>query len=549
MERKIRAWNKVSFKMIALIAISIIVVVVTMLVVIIPKTEEQLKDADMNTLLVAANAYGERFEKSGDLDYFSDFTVPNVDGSYAYVVDSDGIMLMHPTESKIGEQVTNNVILDVVSKLNDGETVEPSVASYEFEGSTKFAAYYVTSQNDVVVIAGNADTIMADVQSLANSLIISGIILLVIALAVAGLLTYFMANSISKMIQKISTLVDLDLSSEPNSKYRHSDLGKAQLGLDKLQKELREVIGKIKEVAEITKKSTTQLDRDMHDINNCATNNSANSEEIAASMQEITATFQNMTNDAGDIDQLLQEIQKVVRSQYQESLSSKEHALGIYDQVVESKVSAEAEITSLKQQISIAVEKTEIIHEVDNMTNEIKEIAAQTNLLALNANIEAARAGEAGRGFAVVADEIKKLSDESAKTAGEIEHTIIDLRGVIEDITKALQSSSEMLEIGVKGSMDQLIEVSLEYKNSAENQEKALSDTDSSVSSVGEKTELITRAIVDMSQVIEQQAAGVSGIAEENERTVSLVSSGSERVEEVRQDFEQLSKGVEQFKL
>jgi methyl-accepting chemotaxis protein len=70
----------------------------------------------------------------------------------------------------------------------------------------------------------------------------------------------------------------------------------------------------------------------------------------------------------------------------------------------------------------------ESMDSINAFLTSIAAIAEQTNLLALNAAIEAARAGESGRGFAVVADEIRKLSDESNKTAEEISEIVSPLK-------------------------------------------------------------------------------------------------------------------------
>ena len=77
---------------------------------------------------------------------------------------------------------------------------------------------------------------------------------------------------------------------------------------------------------------------------------------------------------------------------------------------------------------------------VGDFVEAVSRIARQTNLLALNAAIEAARAGEHGRGFAVVAEEVRKLAEESGRSAKAIVVTITEVR---ERIASAVHSMTE----------------------------------------------------------------------------------------------------------
>ena len=89
-------------------------------------------------------------------------------------------------------------------------------------------------------------------------------------------------------------------------------------------------------------------------------------------------------------------------------------------------------ITILKENVLAIAERimqlTEQTAQISTVSELVADIANQTNILALNATVEAARAGEQGKGFSVVAQEVRKLADQSKKSAEKINALIRDIQ-------------------------------------------------------------------------------------------------------------------------
>ena len=81
--------------------------------------------------------------------------------------------------------------------------------------------------------------------------------------------------------------------------------------------------------------------------------------------------------------------------------------------------------------------------EIGKLVDGITRIASQTDLLALNAAIEAARAGQHGLGFRVVAGEVRKLAEQSARSAEEVRTRVRATQDQITRVVEAMQQGRE----------------------------------------------------------------------------------------------------------
>jgi len=155
--------------------------------------------------------------------------------------------------------------------------------------------------------------------------------------------------------------------------------------------------------------------------------------------------------------------------------------------------------------------------EVGQIVEVITKLSQQTNLLALNATIEAARAGEYGRGFAVVADEIRKLAENSSRSADQIAKLIHESLGEAESAVVSMRESTQDL-MGGREDMNSIV-------HSLENITITAQKGANVVSQISRITGEQLKGARDMVEAIEN----ISEVAESNAATTEQVSAAIEK--------------------
>lgn len=105
------------------------------------------------------------------------------------------------------------------------------------------------------------------------------------------------------------------------------------------------------------------------------------------------------------------------------------------------------QVTAIANQIIRLSEQTTQISTVSDL---VADLANQTNMLALNAGVEAARAGDQGKGFAVVAGEIRKLADQSKKSAAQINSLVNEVQAAINSTVMVTDEGTKKATNGIK---------------------------------------------------------------------------------------------------
>lgn len=527
-------------KIIAMVILAIVISNVICMVFILESSKKQITDSVKHTMVDVVNTTSKIMENeisnSGvdDLDYdgyannLSDVKLEGMDSAYMYVVQNDGTMLYHPTKEKVGQPVENAVIKGVVQQLQDGKKPGTTVVEYDFNGTTKYSAYTILNNENILVLTADESEALAGITTVTGVAV--GIIAIVVLIAI--IISFIMGRRLMRPLVKVSTIIEDVANGNIEADFSVVKESNDEIGLiiekmKELTQSLGSIVGKIRNSSDTMSSNSYELNDTSsqtlaanNEISKAVEDVAEGSTGMAASISKINENLLEMSNETKDINASVDEIknQTVAVQDSSKIMNDKIKSMQDSSHKMDEGISA---ISKRIETVNTTVDK------VSNIVSVIEEISSETNLLSLNASIEAARAGDAGKGFAVVAQEIRVLSDN---TNTELENIKQIISSLVEECRYCVQASGTIVEDNAKqkeeikavldefGSLDEQIQKTAEKADEIEELVTAMielnDDITKSSNSLTDVSAANAAATEEMNANIEELNAMMHGVSE-----------------------------------
>lgn len=527
-------------KIIVMVILAVIVSNVICMVFILESSKKQITDSTKHTMVDVINTTSKIVENeisnadTEDLDYdeyaksLSDVKLEGMDSSYVYVVKNDGTMLYHPTKEKVGQPVENAVIKGVVQQLQDGKKPGTTVVEYDFNGTTKYSAYTILNNENILVLTADESEALAGITTVTGVAV--GIIAIVVLIAI--IISFIMGRRLMRPLVKVSTIIEDVANGNIEADFSVVKESNDEIGLiiekmKELTQSLGSIVGKIRNSSDTMSSYSYELNDTSsqtlaanNEISKAVEDVAEGSTGMAASISKINENLLEMSNETKDINASVDEIKNQTTAVQDSSKIMNDKIKSMQD----SSHKMDEGISAISKRIE-TVNTT--VDKVSNIVSVIEEISSETNLLSLNASIEAARAGDAGKGFAVVAQEIRVLSDN---TNTELENIKQIISSLVEECRYCVQASGTIVEDNAKqkeeikavldefGSLDEQIQKTAEKADEIEELVTAMielnDDITKSSNSLTDVSAANAAATEEMNANIEELNAMMHGVSE-----------------------------------
>lgn len=526
--------------------------------------EQCKKTAQSSAKIAAERIDGDILEKikPGDeatdnykeiLHQLQDFLVGE-DIKYIYTMrmDGDKLEFIVDADTKEGAAIGEEYeIYDEMAEAFKGNvTVDREMTSDEWgDFYSAFAPIYNSSKQIIGIVGVDCSATAIRVQQ--DSFIRQFWLIELVGLAVAVILSFIISSvltrSVSTIAGKMSELAmkEGDLTQKISVKST-DEVGDIANSLNVFLENLREIIQNIGT-------SENKLLDNSEYVNNIVTSSAEEVSKVNATMNDMEDKVLEMSdlvhriseNAKGNNDMMSSVINETKsKAEYIEQVGKKAERLE--KDAISARKRIEGTIEKIGQTLEDKIEESRDVERIQQLTDQILEIADQTNLLALNASIESARAGESGKGFAVVANEISRLAEQSSKTAEEIQKINVFIINIVNQLAEASFELLNLMKGNVISDYDVLVHTGKEYANDAHDFKNQMLEFEGYINEIQLSMERINRYVKGIMNGFDQQKEEVlanseymAKIDKEFKEIVHAVQNNREIVDELEQMISQ----------
>lgn len=461
-------------------------------------------------------------------------------GGFGVILDENGVVLHDRNVENIGKNASEISWVDEVLKdKNVLHTVNVGDAPFYAMAETILERTYLVTYPRAEILAITRNLLI-------NNIVTVMISILVLMAVISFVIGRWVTKPLGHMEKAMEKVGQGDFTAEIS--YQSKDeIGMASTQFMRMAENIRRLIrGTVMSFDSVTRAS----DKVMNNVDGLL----SSSMEVTKAVEEIA---QGATETATGVNERLSAGQDLGRS-IQKISGRLSEAKGISEDMVSSNRKGREKIEVLQDVFRKTVENTVDVAEnvralskssksIENILGTIKGIADQTNLLALNASIEAARAGEAGRGFAVVADEIRKLAEQSAFSAEEINAIIQNIVSVVSVTTKTVAETKNSVD-SADGSLQETVKVFDEVDQNVHALESILTtfiDETRTIDTL--KNELIV-SLESMAAVSEEAAASTEEISASSQEQYASINEIGQEMDELNREIAKIQEELGKLK-